>query len=139
TPEETVEARQAWLHVERLFGAAVLHASDLDLGSWARAIELRAEIPGQRFALELGQRIDRFRTTRAVLRTLAVELDGARLSRAVSAASREAFSGGELTVELLPDELRVAFTPAVTRDERWGKVIARFALMPDVTGDQHLH
>jgi tetratricopeptide (TPR) repeat protein len=125
--------------VERLFGAAVLHAADLDLGSWSRATELRAEIPGQRFAVELGQRIDRFRTTRAVLRTLAVEVDGARLSRAVSAAAREAFAGGELSVELLPDELRVAFTPAVTRDEPWGKVIARFALMPDVTGDRHLH
>lgn len=131
------EARDHALRLELLFGKAVLTATDLDLGPWSRLAEFRAEIPGRRYPFDLGTEPERFRRTRAIATALGVDIDGARLKRSVATAARSLANVEDVSVELLEDELRLAIEPRGDATSR-GVVIARFALVPDVTGGAEL-
>ncbi len=130
------------LRLELLFGRAVLTAVDVELGPWTRMSEFRGEIPGRRYPFDLGTEPERFRNTRAIATALGIDIDGARLKRSVATATRDVEGVAEVALELLEDELRLAIEPreAPTSNtaRATGVIVARFALVPDVTGGADL-
>lgn len=126
------------LRLELLFGRAVLTATDIELGPWARMSEFRGEIPGRRYPFDLGTEPERFRNTRAIATSLGIDIDGARLRRCVTTAARTASEVTDVDIALLEDELRVSIELANGQDATTGVVIGRFALVPDVTGGAEL-
>ncbi|MCB9521195.1 MAG: hypothetical protein H6699_10035, partial [Myxococcales bacterium] len=124
------------LTAERVFGRSRVVGTDLEISGWCRATQLVVDFPGVRLGVDADADVPWLRSVRGQCAALTLEIDGARLSVAVSAAARALDWVEEVRVDLLDDELRVVIQltgkTAATVSARVGVVVegATLVLVP---------
>lgn len=125
------------LRVELLFGQAFVVCEGVDLGNWARLQGFRAVVPGRRLPRDIGDDASRFRGVRLSVTELLLEVEGARLRRALSGLARSLDGIADIDLSFLEDHVRLAIRLESTSDGE-ALVIARFGVLPDIAGTGEL-